>query len=491
MFFSKDRLFPSNNLGVKPSFNISLSNLKLYFLYLCLLSTILLSPINILKAETTAKDQREIKKILEEIKYLKSRVVELDRKIIDSERSYSPTSYSATSNLKLYATLRLQFLYQHGNDSDVYKKLGGDLDSGRQLNINTSKLRVGGVNKVTDDLDFIFAIHSVGETLRFETLYFTYEVNENFLIDFGQTYIDNFIYGGKTARYDVSAMPNSPRFEKFQHLFIGTAIGLAFRNVYGRAGIYYGVFGNSIGDSINEKNRIITSARAYFVPLGGEKNNYGNNSPSSIRTKDDINLLHVGFGYYDRYEEFNNTVPSIPGIDATVNYYDMKNVRKSSVELAVLYNHFMMLYEGSRAYLTPAYMGYKDVKFDVNSFFIQTSVMLTGENYTYKYGQFGRDNVLRPVTAGGIGSFELAYRLAKTDFHDKAKGKELDYGNYREHIVSLNWGVTDYLHLLLSHSFIKEEFVGQHVVDELLTQNGLDKVNKYEVTQLNLRLFFY
>lgn len=91
--------------------------------------------------------------------------------------------------------------------------------------------------------------------------------------------------------------------------------------------------------------------------------------------------------------------------------------------------------------------GFDDADFD--GWYAFASWFLTGESRPYKAsaGAFDRVKPAHPVTAGGLGAWELALRRSNIDLTDGALlGGEMD--NWT---VGLNWYLTDYVRVMLNY----------------------------------------
>ncbi|MDR0571338.1 MAG: hypothetical protein LBG48_00635 [Rickettsiales bacterium] len=426
-----------------------LSTKKLRFLLVLLFVSLVFS--------TGAKASSvSIRDLQNEINLLKQRIGEIEDK---KTSSLSPD----LQGVDVFGSVRIQLL-KHNNDGSAFGALGGDVAASRLPNLQGTNLRLGAIKRISDMTKFVFELYMDKEDgVKFRSIYFTFDLTDHTLFTFGQQYIDNFAYYG-LDNIDRSSLPNNVRFERMADLFPDRAMGVSFAHLYDRAGIYYGIYGNAIEDSTTEKNQVIANAKAYFVPAQG-----------------DNGLIHLGLSNFYKNEEFKRAllVQDVPSRQFT---FDMRHLNKSSVELGVLYNNFMFLSEYDRARIEPTALR---EAFYVDSYYLQGSLVLTGESYLYQYGKFKRFEVANPFNKGGLGAFEVAYRFANTDGFDKRGVNTFDYGKYVEHVASLNWSATDNFTILLSHSFVKETFesAGMAVV------NG-GRLNRYEITQLDVRIFF-
>jgi phosphate-selective porin OprO/OprP len=88
------------------------------------------------------------------------------------------------------------------------------------------------------------------------------------------------------------------------------------------------------------------------------------------------------------------------------------------------------------------------------SYYVSGSWFLTGEHRPYSAGRFGRVAVIRPVTKGGFGAWEIALRYDRLDLSDE------DYrgGIQGTYLVGANWYVNDYVRLTANynHSTIED-----------------------------------
>jgi hypothetical protein len=402
------------------------------------------------------------------VRELQNEINSLRQRINEIEDNRASSLSSDLQDVDVFGSVRIQLL-DHNNDTKTFAALGGDVAKPRMLNLQGTNLRLGAIKRVSDITKFVFELYMDKEDgVKFRSIYFTFDLSDHSIFTFGQQYIDNFVYYG-LDNIDGSSLPNNVRFERMAYLFPDRAMGVSFAHLYDRAGIYYGVYGNAIEDATDKKNQIIANTKAYVVPVQG-----------------DSGLVHLGFGNFYKNEAYNkDAVVQNPSGSGTL-LYDLRYLNKSSVELGILYDNFMFLGEYDMTILEPASELMAEKSYRLNNYYLQGSLTLTGESYLYQYGKFKRFKVANPFNKGGLGAFELAYRFANTDGFDKGGVENFDYGQYVEQVASLNWSATDNFTILLSHSFVKETFEGS----ALAAVNGGKRQNHYEITQLDVRIFF-
>jgi phosphate-selective porin OprO/OprP len=89
---------------------------------------------------------------------------------------------------------------------------------------------------------------------------------------------------------------------------------------------------------------------------------------------------------------------------------------------------------------------------DFNAFYVYGSWYITGEsrNYEAKKGEFGRTKILNPVTAGGMGAFEVGVRYDNVDMTDIAGVNTA--GEYTAWTVGLNWYPHPYVRFMANYT---------------------------------------
>lgn len=86
--------------------------------------------------------------------------------------------------------------------------------------------------------------------------------------------------------------------------------------------------------------------------------------------------------------------------------------------------------------------------------YVETSYFLTGEHRNYEHGIFERPKVLRPVSEGGPGAWQIAAKYDVLDLSDKAETIPLctTCGNQNTWLVGVNWWVNDYVRFMFDYN---------------------------------------
>ncbi len=225
------------------------------------------------------------------------------------------------------------------------------------------------------------------------------------------------------------------------------SVGAAVNGYYG-LGVFWKTYGANwhLGLSISGDNldnagaaddSIAYSVRAHWNPIKAPQG-----------------FAHVGSWYY--YEKLGQDVASInntPRIGQ--NFNDNLRVSASSIadptrdeaygfELGGVYRNFWAFGEYTERRI--ASKANDRIDRDANSF--SAGWLITGEKpgFSSRSGVWGTTRVLRPVTDGGYGAFELAVRYDEYDFRDAPRG---GYGERTT--LGVNWYLNDWTRLMLNY----------------------------------------
>jgi phosphate-selective porin OprO/OprP len=172
-------------------------------------------------------------------------------------------------------------------------------------------------------------------------------------------------------------------------------------------------------------------------------------------------FIHLGVGAFLR-EPSDSTASfsSRPESHVTsVRYLDtgaMTKVDKLWVvqpEVAVVYGPFSV--QGEYAWVQVERQGADEI--DLNGWYAEASVFLTGESRVYKNGKFDRispkNNFLGGGFAGGLGAIQLAARYSRLDFNDRAAG--LERGEEENITAGLTWITHPSLRFMFETVFVE------------------------------------
>ena len=196
-----------------------------------------------------------------------------------------------------------------------------------------------------------------------------------------------------------------------------------------------GAFGKSLDDLIdNEEDGNSVVARATYAYMPKKKK-----------------LFHVGLASaYTDYDELKlklNTTPESDMFDRNLVSTKIKNVEETTtvaLESAMIWDNFSLQGEYMNMNVNSV-----DNSYDFQSWYVQSSLFLTGESRAYKAkkASFSRVKPKAPVTEGGIGAWEVALRMSYLDIDDKdeVESKETDY------TVGLNWYATSNVRMMANY----------------------------------------
>lgn len=127
-------------------------------------------------------------------------------------------------------------------------------------------------------------------------------------------------------------------------------------------------------------------------------------------------------------------------------------------------------YSWAKVDLAPAAAGPSDPTFSGG--YMELSWYMTGEQrqYSPSKGRFSRTKVKHPVTEGGPGAWQLAYRFDHLDLTDKT----VFGGEQQTQILGFNWHVTERQRIMVNYSWSQIEEATNPV---LLALNGIDGQN--------------
>lgn len=171
-------------------------------------------------------------------------------------------------------------------------------------------------------------------------------------------------------------------------------------------------------------------------------------------------FVHIGGWYY--YEKLSDDVTTINNVPRIGPYFN-DNLRVSAsslatptrnegygLELAGVHRNFWAMSEiGQRRIRVPSTVvlgGHDRINRDAWS--VSAGWLITGEKpgFTTRSGVWGTTRVLRPVTAGGWGGWEIALRADDFDFTDADRG-----GDGKRTTVALNWYLNNIARLSLNY----------------------------------------
>ena len=395
----------------------------------------------------------------EEIERLKQDIYNIQNRInnIDSRTAFSDIKYNA----------RIFFgINDNDNKSKVNNKIYKGLDKDDYSNFKMNQVRIGMRKNINNKISFNFRIKASDSSFYIYNAYLRYKISNYVSFDLGQ--MSTIISLENENSGNGSQFANSTRYYTVGNLFFYNGIGFKFNHIYDNFGLYYGLYGNSYNEKTSDYSKVVGIFRTYYNPY-----KYNNN-----------NLIHLGFSYYFGF--VNHKKDLVPLADGSNLFYTISNSNNFIFEFALNYNSFNIQSEFISSFIKPSMKGY-DKYFNFYNYYIQTSYLLTGETLNYSEGCFGTvDKVLNPITSGGYGAFEVAFRYSKSDTQDKKSNLIFDYGVYDVYSFAFNWMPIDNAKIIFEYSRVFEKFVDNYITSSI--NNGVN--NNYNVFNLKFKLFF-
>jgi len=208
------------------------------------------------------------------------------------------------------------------------------------------------------------------------------------------------------------------------------------------------------GDSLNSADVATNSGT-------GSSETFGYNGRATFAPiVTDTTTLHLGVWgrYRDRNDQANFTYQVRNNTNYGARYTSTGAIGVSDktigLEGALLYKNFSLQSEYARITADRAGTA-SDV--DLDGFYVTGSVFLTGETRRYEAarGEFNRTRILNPLTAGGMGAWELAVRYDNTDLTD-LKGVATA-GKYTAWTGGVNWYPHPYVRFMANYSRSKND----------------------------------
>lgn len=203
------------------------------------------------------------------------------------------------------------------------------------------------------------------------------------------------------------------------------------------------IAGDQIDNTGDESDSITYTVRGHWNPL-----------------KTGTGFVHLGSWYY--YEKLADDVVSINNVPRIgQNFNDNLRVSSSSIanpernegyglELGGVYRSLWSFAEYTERRISApsvTFLGLTD-RIDRDAWAISAGWLITGEKpgFSTRSGLWGTTRVLRPVTEGGIGAFELAVRADEYDFTDAPNG-----GDGSRTTIGVNWYLNNQARLMLNY----------------------------------------
>jgi len=367
---------------------------------------------------------------------------------------------SALSNISLSGRVFLTFDYEDEDNNNT------------KHNIENERTEVK-ISKTLDYGKYVVTLKKgSGNSIKFKDVGFYYSLNDNLTLAIGYLALPYSMeddmnegtrtrIGTSTYWFDTTAGT----------LGDGSGVGAYVSYLTNQYGIHFGVVGNDLADSESEgkitlpdgftdiahsgKSQMTISSRVYYAPY----------------VADNSAFMIGATGFYRKFGESYNG-----GDNDNYKLY-ANNFTKFSGELMFVMNNFALLGEYMFGKVKVANSVNNETKnFDLTDYYVQASVVLTGESYGYDSGYFDSYTVANPVNQGGFGSFELFAGYYVDDFSDGD-----DFLGYKTNVITagLNWSPLNQFRLFFTYNNVNEE-----------NGKGNNKDNKYNEYKVSARMFF-
>lgn len=216
-------------------------------------------------------------------------------------------------------------------------------------------------------------------------------------------------------------------------------VGLSAQYKRGELLVQAGVFGDNANDLLDDSNNSIgVDGRAVWMPkLGNAQLHLG----GSVHWRD-FNDPAAAIRY--RARPFAHTT-DVRLVDTRV--LDASGERGMGVEAAVVSGPFHAASEGF--WQTAKRPSLADPTFFGG--YAEVGMVLTGESRGYKDGSFDRLKPSKPITAGGMGAFEVNARYDHLDLNDSG----IVGGRQRTMLLGLVWAPIDYIRVTANYGRVK------------------------------------
>ena len=393
----------------------------------------------------------EIKKLQQDIYDLQSRINNLDNKKILNDIKFNARIFFGISDTD--------------NKSELNNKIYSGLDKDNYSNFKMNQVRLGMKKIINDKITFNFKIKASNSSFNIYDAYLRYNISNYVSFDIGQ--INTIISLENENSGNGSQFASSTRYYMVGNLFFYSGIGFKVSQIYDNFGVFYGLYGNSYSESVDNLSKSVAVFRTYYNPY-----------------KNKNNLIHFGVDYYLSHAKYKSDM--VPNIDGSNLLYTISNVNNIVLEFSVNYENINLQSNYAFSIVKPSKKGYnKD--FNFYSYYIQIGYIPTGESLEYDSGSFGIiDNVRRPIDSGGFGAFETVFRYSKTNMQDIVSNIVFDYGSYDKYSFAVNWMPINNAKVIFEYSRILEKFIDNYMTSKI--NNGTK--NSYDMFTIMFKLFF-
>ncbi|QEM83401.1 porin [Halomonas binhaiensis] len=397
-------------------------------------------PVTTQASTTTEKDRTDIEELQGQVALLEA--AQADQSYIDWSDG-GPEFISADGNRRLKIGGRLQFDASTTNGSRFD-------DSSDERNISGTearRLRLDISGQLSERIGYKIGYDLAGNDASVRDAYLSSLFNwgdEDVVLYVGNKYDDRSLDGATSS--------NNTWF--MERNFVSSAI-TPDRGAYG-----LGVKGKIYGDSRDwHASFAVTNGRL------GADTDHSDTATYMTRAHwnpwhDGTDMIHLGgWGFYEDFDPSDDSV--FKNVDAADHFNENVTIRSRKLsdpdsssayglELATSLGSFAAAAEyGQRTVDQRDSAGGESMNYDAWS--VQTSYFLTGESHGYsrKSGVWRLPEVNDPVSAGGLGAFQVAARYQELDFYDAP-----DYpgGDGSSTTLGLNWYPNDWSRVMFDYT---------------------------------------
>jgi phosphate-selective porin OprO and OprP len=282
------------------------------------------------------------------------------------------------------------------------------------------------------------SIASGGGTTQWEDLILEYKPNDRTSLmvgNFKSTGFENI----SSSRY-ITFMERGPFNDVMDNGRVMTASAKINGENWSIAGFVHGDSVNNADPALGNSEQLGYGARAHYVPINGDATKLY--VGGSVRMRDRGNGGAPLFNYQVR----NNTnygarYVSTGGIGDKDSQY--------AAEFLLIHKQFSLQSE----YALIDTERTTGVSHDIDAFYVSASWFPTGEmrNLDVRKGELGRTKILNPVTAGGLGAFELGVRYDQVDTSE-AFPVSANAGEYSAVTVGATWYPFPYVRFMVNYT---------------------------------------
>lgn len=336
-------------------------------------------------------------------------------------------------------------------DEDNELKSYDSNDYNDRLSIKRARFAI---SKDINDFEFHFEGNFDKDRSYLGETYLAYNLDKNSALRVGQITNPSFMEREKSTNTMSEIECNS-------FIRIGWIpsylIGLNYYNYSDDFGLSTGIFGNgtSFEGKLQNNTSYNFSFRSFYTPI-----------------RDDKTVIHLGFDF--AYQDYKHDTVNNPG-NVDNNYY-------FGLEAGLRYK----IFNWNTEYIKTFYKYERDTfdgkKFNFDGISTELVLSLTGEYRQYsKAGYFTGVKVKNPLSKGGYGAFETAFRYSRAYGEDSRGSFTDNIGSRYDYTFGINWFPEDYFMILVDYSI-------NSIKNSPLKDSG--SRGKYNAFNVEFRMFF-